>query len=182
MIDTVASILAPLLGLASSAGGADAPVSMPFELPAARNPAQAGRPGLLAATVLPSIQFAATQTISAETAGISVDRFGLGSTSIRALRRVPIDEIKLDRTLVAVLDPARAASEVDVEITKLAMQVSQSFGADTVAVGVERIEQARSLIALGCTRMQGHLFEAALPADELVRRFVDGALAYPAIS
>jgi diguanylate cyclase (GGDEF)-like protein/PAS domain S-box-containing protein len=112
---------------------------------------------------------------------ISVDRFGLGSTSIRALRRLPIDEIKLDRTLVAVLDPARAASEVDVEITKLAMQVSQSFGADTVAVGVERIEQARSLIALGCTRMQGHLFEAALPAEDLSRRFTNGALTYPSI-
>ncbi len=113
---------------------------------------------------------------------ISVDRFGLGSTSIRALRRVPIDEIKLDRTLVAVLNPARAASEVDVEITKLAMQVSQSFGADTVAVGVEGIEQARSLITLGCTHMQGHLFEAALPAEALSRRFVDGALSYPPIN
>ena len=113
---------------------------------------------------------------------ISVDRFGLGSTSIRALRRVPIDEIKLDRTLVAVLDPARAASDVDIEITKLAMQVSQSFGADTVAVGVEGVEQARALISLGCTRMQGHLFEQALSADELSNRFVNGALVYQAIS
>jgi EAL domain-containing protein (putative c-di-GMP-specific phosphodiesterase class I) len=61
------------------------------------------------------------------------------------------------------------------------MQVSQSFGADTVAVGVEQYEQATALIALGCTRMQGHLFEHALPAEELGRRFTDGALTYPAI-
>ena len=66
MIDTVASILAPLLGLAGSAGGADAPVSMPFELPAARNAAQSAKPGLLATTVLPSIQFAAAQAAAVE--------------------------------------------------------------------------------------------------------------------
>ena len=58
MIDTVASILAPLLGLAGSAG-ADAAVSMPFDPPAAGNLALTTRPGLLAASVLPSIQFAA---------------------------------------------------------------------------------------------------------------------------
>ena len=62
MIDTVASILAPLLGLAGSAGGADAAVSMPFEPPAARNQAQSAKPGLRASTVLPSIQFAAPGT------------------------------------------------------------------------------------------------------------------------
>ena len=60
MIDTVASILAPLLGLAGSAG-ADAAVSMPFDPPVAGNPALATRPGLLATVVLPSIQFAASQ-------------------------------------------------------------------------------------------------------------------------
>ena len=67
MIDTVASILAPLLGLAGSAGGADAAVSMPFEPPAARNQAQSAKPGLLATTVLPSIQFAATQAVAGDT-------------------------------------------------------------------------------------------------------------------
>jgi diguanylate cyclase (GGDEF)-like protein/PAS domain S-box-containing protein len=109
---------------------------------------------------------------------VAIDRFGLGSTSIRALRRLQIDEIKLDRTLVAVLDPARAASEVDIEITKLALQVSQSFGVQTSAVGVERREQAQALAALGCTRMQGHLFDRPVSAEELTRRFINGALTY----
>ncbi len=109
---------------------------------------------------------------------IAIDRFGLGSTSIRALRRLPIDEIKLDRTLVAVLDPARSASEVDVEITKLAMQVSQSFGVQTVAVGVEQREQARVLAQLGCSLMQGHLFEKPLSAEALTRRITNGELSY----
>ncbi len=109
---------------------------------------------------------------------VAIDRFGLGSTSIRALRRLQIDEIKLDRTLVAVLDPARAAGDVDIEITKLALQVSQSFGVQTSAVGVERREQAQALAALGCTRMQGHLFERPVTAEELTRRFINGALTY----
>ncbi len=109
---------------------------------------------------------------------VAIDRFGLGSTSIRALRRLQIDEIKLDRTLVAVLDPSRVASDVDIEITKLALQVSQSFGVVTSAVGVERREQAQALAALGCTRMQGHLFERPVSAEELSRRFINGALTY----
>ena len=66
MIDTVASILAPLLSLAGSAG-ADAPVSLPFDPPAAGNFALATRPGQLAPVVLPSIQFAATQAALADT-------------------------------------------------------------------------------------------------------------------
>ena len=58
MIDTVASILAPLLGLAGSAG-AGAAVSPPVQPAAAGSLALATRPGLLAPIVLPSIQFAA---------------------------------------------------------------------------------------------------------------------------
>jgi EAL domain-containing protein (putative c-di-GMP-specific phosphodiesterase class I) len=77
-----------------------------------------------------------------------------------------------------VLDPARAAGDVDIEITKLALQVSQSFGVQTSAVGVERREQAQALAALGCTRMQGHLFERPVTAEELTRRFINGALTY----
>ena len=58
MIDTVASILAPLLGLAGSAG-ADAAVSLPFQPTTAGNKTLASDPGLHAPIVLPSIQFAA---------------------------------------------------------------------------------------------------------------------------
>jgi EAL domain-containing protein (putative c-di-GMP-specific phosphodiesterase class I) len=109
---------------------------------------------------------------------ISVDRFGLGSTSLRALRRLTIDEIKIDRTLVAVLDPGRSAPVVDVEITKLALQVSQSFGAHTVAVGVEQPDQAQTLLGLGCTYMQGRLFQRAVPASDITAQIVDGVLRY----
>ena len=65
MIDTVASILAPLLGLAGSAG-ADAAVSLPFQPVVAGNIALATRPGLIAPIVLPSIQFAALSGAAAE--------------------------------------------------------------------------------------------------------------------
>jgi diguanylate cyclase (GGDEF)-like protein/PAS domain S-box-containing protein len=131
-----------------------------------------------AVTELSQIEITQLEALKRVGVRIAIDRFGLGSTSIRALRRLPIDEIKLDRTLVAVLDPARAASEVDIEITKLAMQVSQSFGVATVAVGVERREQARTLAQFGCSLMQGHLFEKPLSADALGRRFINGTLTY----
>src|SRR5687768_13939690 len=64
MIDSVASILAPLLGLAGSAG-TGATVSPPVEPAAAGSLALATRPGLLAPIVLPSIQFAYPSAASA---------------------------------------------------------------------------------------------------------------------
>ena len=67
MIDTVASILAPLLGLAGSPG-ADAAVSLPVQPVVAGNRALATRPGRLAPIVLPSIQFAALSGAAAEPA------------------------------------------------------------------------------------------------------------------
>ena len=92
MIDTVASILAPLLGLAGSAGGADAAVSMPFELPAASNPALATPPGLLAPIVLPSIQLAASQAAAAdivETTFVAEPVLEFPSAAKRAKARQP---------------------------------------------------------------------------------------------
>jgi diguanylate cyclase (GGDEF)-like protein/PAS domain S-box-containing protein len=108
---------------------------------------------------------------------VAVDRFGIGSTSLRALRRISIDEVKIDRTLVAVLDPGRSAPVVDVEITKLALQVSQSFGAVSVAVGVEQRDQAETLVQLGCTLMQGRLFQRAVAAAEITSRIAAQATA-----
>jgi diguanylate cyclase (GGDEF)-like protein/PAS domain S-box-containing protein len=135
-----------------------------------------------AVTELTPGEVAQLETVRAAGVRISIDRFGLGSTSLRALRRLPIDEIKIDRTLVAVLDPGRSARDVDVEITKLALQVSQSFGAATIAVGVERAEQAHALLALGCSLVQGRVYQGAVNAATIESTFVNGELRYPALS
>ncbi len=107
---------------------------------------------------------------------IAVDRFGTGSASLRTLRRIPVNQIKLDSSLIA--DLGRDDTNVDEEIVKLAMQVAQSLGASTTAVGVERAEQMQSLRRLGCGAVQGHVVHAAESADRIAARFVGTRLAY----
>ncbi len=107
---------------------------------------------------------------------VAIDRFGTGAASLRTLRRIPVHQIKLDSSLVA--DLGATDSSVDEEIVKLAMQVAQSLGATTTAVGVERVEQTQALRRLGCTSIQGHVIHPAESPETLAARFVDGRLMY----
>jgi diguanylate cyclase (GGDEF)-like protein/PAS domain S-box-containing protein len=114
---------------------------------------------------------------------IAVDRFGTGSASLRTLRRIPVHEIKLDSSLVADIGSSTTSNaNVDEEILKLAMQVAQSLGAMTIAVGVEREEQLYALRRLGCLAVQGHVVHPAENADLLAMRFVEGRLVYPELT
>jgi EAL domain-containing protein (putative c-di-GMP-specific phosphodiesterase class I) len=73
-------------------------------------------------------------------------------------------------------------SNVDEEIVKLAMQVAQSLGAATTAVGIEREDQLLALRRLNCVAVQGHVVHPAESADRLALRFIEGRLIYPEIA
>jgi EAL domain-containing protein (putative c-di-GMP-specific phosphodiesterase class I) len=91
---------------------------------------------------------------------IAVDDFGTGHSSLRHLKELPIDKIKIDRSFVKDL-----TSERDVlAITQAIVQLAHSLGMAVVAEGVENIEQRRLLADLGCDVQQGHL--VAPPLDE----------------
>jgi diguanylate cyclase (GGDEF)-like protein/PAS domain S-box-containing protein len=130
-----------------------------------------------AITDLSAAEVQQLESLSRAGTRIAVDRFGTGSASLRNLRRIPVHQIKLDTSLVSSLGDANA-SNVDEEIVKLAMQVAQSLGAGTTAVGVERVEQMHALRRLGCLSVQGHLVHPAESAERLIGRFVEGKLAY----
>ena len=120
MIDTVASILAPLLGLAGSAG-ADATVAMPVQPAAAGNAMLATRPGLLAQVVLPSIQFAATLLAApeiTEAAPTETPVLAFPSAAQRAKARDA-------RQLAFDFGPAAAAVPAPLIITALAQAASE---------------------------------------------------------
>lgn len=95
---------------------------------------------------------------------VSVDDFGTGFTSISQLRRLPIDELKIDRSLVAEL-PA------DETLVRVVLDLAQHFGMTTVAEGVETVEQAEFLRDVGCSRLQGWLYARAMSAPDLHRWF-----------
>jgi diguanylate cyclase (GGDEF)-like protein len=85
----------------------------------------------------------------------SVDDFGTGFTSISQLRRLPIDELKIDQSLVGQLPG-------DQTLVRVVSDLAEHFGMTTVAEGVETQEQADFLRQLGCTRLQGWLYARAM--------------------
>ncbi|MBI2705718.1 MAG: EAL domain-containing protein [Actinobacteria bacterium] len=97
---------------------------------------------------------------------VGIDEMGSGRTSIAALRRFPLDFVKLDRSLVAGL----GANYVDGAIVRSTVELAHQLGLAVVAVGVESEQQLECLRLLGCDLVQGHLFAAALEIEQLLAR------------
>ncbi|OON79696.1 putative bifunctional diguanylate cyclase/phosphodiesterase [Streptomyces tsukubensis] len=96
---------------------------------------------------------------------VALDGFGSGYAAITALRRLPVDALKLDRGLVeGVVESARLH-----KITSGLLRIATDLGLYSMAEGVDRPEQVVALRAMGCTHGQGLAF--AGPLDEYrVRR------------
>jgi predicted signal transduction protein with EAL and GGDEF domain len=94
---------------------------------------------------------------------IALDDFGTGHTSLSHLRRLPIDELKIDRPYVArfVDDPGDRA------LVRSAIAIGHHFGMRVVAEGVETQATRDELAALGCDFMQGNFAAPVMPAAQL---------------
>ncbi|MGE6737666.1 EAL domain-containing protein, partial [Streptomyces sp. NPDC059900] len=93
---------------------------------------------------------------------MSLDDFGTGYSSLVHLRRLPVSELKIDRSFVARL----AVDNEDAEIVRCTVDLAHSLGLLVVAEGVEDDETWERLRDLGCDAVQGWLVAAAMPADE----------------
>ncbi|MFZ3483650.1 putative bifunctional diguanylate cyclase/phosphodiesterase [Sphingomonas sp. 3-13AW] len=94
-------------------------------------------------------------------ASIALDGFGTGFSSIARLRQLPIDRVKLDRTLtlhVADSDDTRA-------IAKALIGLIHGLGCTAVAEGIESSEQARILTMIGCDVLQGYAIGAPMEEE-----------------
>lgn len=94
---------------------------------------------------------------------ISVDDFGTGYSSLSYLNRLPLNQVKIDRSFITGLCTDATAAAVARSIIAL----SHSLKLTVVAEGVETEEQFQFLAALGCDRAQGYLFSRPLPAAEI---------------
>ncbi len=93
---------------------------------------------------------------------IAVDDFGTGYSSLRYLDRLPIDIVKIDRSFVEhVVGPDRSP------LARIVLTIGDALGLETVAEGIETVEQLQYLRNLGCRVGQGFLFAPPMEADEV---------------
>jgi EAL domain-containing protein (putative c-di-GMP-specific phosphodiesterase class I) len=86
--------------------------------------------------------------------GISIDDFGTGYSSLSYLHYFPIDTLKIDRSFVS--DMHTQASSM--ALVKSIITLAKNMNLKVIAEGVEKVEEARELMALGCDMAQGYYF------------------------
>lgn len=99
---------------------------------------------------------------------IIIDDFGTGYSSLSYLHRLPLDVLKIDKSFTRNIDTHPQDQKMVAGILALA----RSFELDTVAEGIERAEQLQVVKLMGCTLAQGFLYDRALPADEVERKWL----------
>jgi EAL domain-containing protein (putative c-di-GMP-specific phosphodiesterase class I) len=83
---------------------------------------------------------------------LALDDFGTGHSSLGYLHRLPVDDVKIDRSFVTNLESDRVANAIVAAVTGVASAV----GLTVTAEGIETAEQLRTVGALGCDLGQGH--------------------------
>jgi len=107
---------------------------------------------------------------------LSIDDFGTGYCSLVHLRRLPVREIKIDRSFVMNMH----VDADDAAIVRSTVELGRSLGLDVVAEGVECREAWDQLVALGCTFAQGYFLSRPLPAEGL-QKWLAGRDPAPAV-
>jgi EAL domain-containing protein (putative c-di-GMP-specific phosphodiesterase class I) len=92
----------------------------------------------------------------------SMDDFGTGYSSLSYLKRLPLDQIKIDQSFVRDL----ATDNADMVMVMTLIDLGMNFEVDVIAEGVETEEQFKLLQRYGCASFQGYLFSKPVPVEQ----------------
>lgn len=93
---------------------------------------------------------------------IAIDDFGTGYSSLAYLKLLPIDDLKIDRSFVKDIP----GDSNDCAIAEAIIGLAQTLGLQTVAEGIETLEQENYLTSIGCGKVQGYHYAKPMPAAE----------------
>ena len=113
----------------------------------------------------PAATVALLERIASLGVGIAIDDFGTGYSSLAYLKRLPVDEIKIDRSFVSSM----ATDDNDALIVRSTIELGHNLGLRVVAEGVEDRGTWDRLAALGCDQAQGFYLSRPVPAEQVTR-------------
>ena len=109
---------------------------------------------------------------------LSVDDFGTGYSSLAHLKRLPVDELKIDKSFVINLT---SQSTDDAVIVRSTIELAHNMGLTVIAEGVETIESMDILKRLGCDMAQGYYMSPPLPAEKFIRWIAESRWGIPSL-
>ena len=104
---------------------------------------------------------------------LSIDDFGTGESNLEYIEKLPSSELKIDKKFVQHM----AKSEESRAVVRATIEIAHSLGKTVVAEGVEDLEVAATLRAMGCDQAQGYLFSQAIGMTELLAMMGGGRAA-----
>jgi len=102
---------------------------------------------------------------------LAIDDFGTGYSSLAYLKRLPVDELKIDKSFILGMEE----SENDAVIVRSTIDLGRNLGLRVVAEGVESAKAWNRLASIGCDVAQGYYLSRPAPADQLTEWLIERA-------
>lgn len=110
--------------------------------------------------------FGALRTLGVK---LAIDDFGSGYSSLRYLKNLPFDKLKIDREFVVDVDRHKDSQA----ICRSLIELTRGLGLEVLAEGVESREEVRTLLRFGCHIFQGFYFSEPIASEQLMKTALD---------